>query len=67
MKKAITWLCNRAEMIGYIQDTLDLYNDRATSPILDNMSNTELQAICLKYGDKSVKRTYELTDLTFED
>ena len=67
MEKAITWLCNRAEMVGYIQDDLDLYNDRETSDILWNMSNTELQAICLKYGDETVKLKYELTDLTFED
>ena len=67
MEKVITWLCNRAEMLGYIQDELDLYNDRATAPLLYEMTNTELQALCLKYGDETVKQTYELTDLTFED
>ena len=67
MEKAITWLCNSAEMIGYIQDELDLYTDKETSQLLDEMTVSQLQQLCLKYGDETVKQTYELTDLTFED
>lgn len=62
----LTWLNNRAEMYAYLNDTCNKFNTAQTAKEMYNMTLSELQQVCVDYGDHNVKATLALTDTTIE-